>query len=68
MHAGFEAREALEEEVGFGDAVIEYVAFRVVILVAFGAAAEFAAEVEVLEAGGGEGLFQGGLVEMGGVV
>jgi hypothetical protein len=36
--------------------VIEYVTFGVVVLVAFGAAAEFAAEVEVLEAGRSEGL------------
>jgi hypothetical protein len=57
MHAGFEARESLEEEFGFGDAMIEYVTFGVVVLVAFGAAAEFAAEVEVLEAGSGERLF-----------
>jgi hypothetical protein len=57
LEAGFEARETLKEEVGLGDAVIEYVAFGVVVLVAFGAAAEFAAEVEILEAVGGERLF-----------
>jgi hypothetical protein len=43
LHAGFEAGEAVEEEFGFGDAVVEYVAFGVVVSVAFGAAAEFAA-------------------------
>ena len=43
LHSGFEAGDAFEEEVGFGDAVIEYVTFGVVVLVAFGAAAEFAA-------------------------
>jgi hypothetical protein len=37
---------------------IEYVTFGVVVLVAFGAAAEFAAEIEVLEACGGERLFE----------
>ena len=68
LHAGFEASEALEEEFGFGDAVVEYVAFGVVEFGAFGASAEFAAQVEVLEAVGGEGLFQWGLIEVGGVV
>ena len=68
LHAGFWAGDALEEEFGFGDAVIEYVAFSVVVLVAFGAAAEFAAEVELLEAVGSERLFQGGLIEVRGVV
>ena len=68
LHAGFEASDALEEEFGFGDAVVEYVAFGVVEFVAFGAATEFAAEVEVLEAGGGEGLFERRLIEVGGVV
>jgi len=68
LHAGFEAGDALEEEFGFGDAVIEYVAFSVVVLVAFGAAAEFAAEVEVLEAASSEGLFERCLIEMGCVI
>jgi hypothetical protein len=43
LHAGFEAGEALEEKFGFGDAVVKYVTFGVVVLVAFGAAAELAA-------------------------
>jgi hypothetical protein len=57
LHSGFETRETLEEEFGFGDAVIEYAAFGVVVLVAFGAPAKLAAEIKVLVAIGGEGLF-----------
>jgi len=68
LHPGFEAGEALEEEFGLGDAVIEYVAFGVVEFRAFGAAAEFAAEVEVLVAVLRERLFERGLIEVSRVV
>lgn len=39
LHAGFEAGEAVEEEFGLGDAVVEYVAFGIVEFGVFGAAA-----------------------------
>lgn len=49
LDASFKPGEALEEKFGFGDAVVKYVAFEVVVLGAFRATAEFATEIEILK-------------------
>jgi hypothetical protein len=49
--AGFETRQTLLEEIGIGDAIVEDVAFGIVVFVAIRAATEFAAKIKILETG-----------------